>query len=122
MRRKKILVIDDSKTALMLQQMVLQRAYDIVTAKDGPGGIAAAIAERPDLIVLDVVMPLMNGFETCRRLRAEEATRVTPIIMVTSRAHLDQMEEGFRSGCSDYILKPVRGLELLEKIRNCIGE
>jgi CheY-like chemotaxis protein len=120
--RKKILVVDDSETALMLQRMTLERGYDVITAKDGRAGVDLAIAERPDLILLDVVMPKMNGFEACRALRAEAATRGIPIIMVTSRGEMEQMEQAFLSGCTDYVSKPVRSVELLEKIKQCLGE
>jgi len=121
-QRKKILVVDDSETALMLHRMTLQHGYDIVTAKDGHQALAAASAERPDLILLDMVMPSMDGLEACRRLREGDATRTTPIVMVTSRGELDRMEEAFRCGCSDYVLKPVRSVELLDKIKDHIGE
>ncbi len=122
MSRKKILLIDDSETILMMERMILGQGYDIVTAKDGRSGIEKALAEKPDLILLDVVMPNMDGFEVCRLLRAEEVTRVTPIVMVTTRGEADNMEAGFRSGCSDYITKPINGLELLAKVQSCLGE
>ena len=121
-RRKKILVVDDSETALRLQRMILESGYEVVTAKDGEAGVAAALAERPDLILLDIVMPRMDGHEACRRLRAEAATRDTPIIMVSSRGELEQMEAAFGSGCTDYVTKPIRSAELLEKIKGCLGE
>lgn len=120
--RKKILLIDDSSTILMMEKMILRRSYDVITAKDGDDGVAAAIEQRPDLILLDVIMPKMNGFQVCRRLRAQEATMSTPIIFVTGKGEASNMEEGFRCGCSDYIIKPVDASELLEKVRNCLGE
>jgi len=122
MSRKKILLIDDSETILMMERMILGQGYDIVTAKDGRTGIERALAEKPDLILLDVVMPSMDGFEVCRLLRAEEVTKTTPIVMVTTRGEADNMEAGFRSGCSDYITKPINGLELLAKVQSCLGE
>jgi CheY-like chemotaxis protein len=120
--RKKILLVDDSETILMLEQMVLQKGYDLITARDGGSGVAKALEQRPDLILLDIVMPSMNGIEACRRLRAEEATRQTPIVLVTSRGEVSYMEEGFRCGCSDYITKPIDTLELLEKVKSCLGD
>jgi DNA-binding response OmpR family regulator len=120
--RKKILLVDDSDTILMLERLVLQHSYDVITAKDGGTGVATAIEQRPDLILLDVIMPKMDGFQACRRLRTEDATSGTPIILVTSRGEVSHMEEGFRCGCSDYITKPIDTLELLEKVRNCLGE
>ena len=118
MNRKKILLVDDSATTLMMEQMVLRgQAYQIVTAKNGREAVATAAIERPDLILLDVVMPEMNGFEACRRIREQEASRHVPIIMVTTKGEEQHVETGFESGCSDYITKPINGAELLTKVR-----
>jgi DNA-binding response OmpR family regulator len=118
MNRKKILLVDDSATTLMMEQMVLRgQAYQIVTAKNGREAVAAAAAERPDLILLDVVMPEMNGFEACRNIRKDAASRNVPIIMVTTKGEEHNVETGFQSGCSDYITKPINGAELLTKVR-----
>lgn len=118
MNRKKILIVDDSATTLMMEQMVLRaQPYSIVTAKNGREAIERAASEKPDLILLDVVMPEMNGFEACRRIRQQPATRAVPIIMVTTRGEEQSVESGFESGCSDYITKPINGAELLTKIR-----
>ena len=119
MSRKKILLVDDSTTTLMMEQMVLrQQAYDIVTAKNGREAVAAAALEKPDLILLDVVMPEMNGFEACRRIRQDIASTNVPIIMVTTKGEEHNVETGFQSGCSDYITKPINGAELLTKVRS----
>ncbi|MEA2489834.1 MAG: hypothetical protein QOH21_1626 [Acidobacteriota bacterium] len=118
MNRKKILLVDDSATTLMMEQMVLRgQAYQIVTAKNGREAVAAAAAERPDLILLDVVMPEMNGFEACRNIRRDAVSRNVPIIMVTTKGEEHNVETGFQSGCSDYITKPINGAELLTKVR-----
>jgi DNA-binding response OmpR family regulator len=118
MTRKKILLVDDSPTTLMMEQMVLRaQPYNIVTAKNGREAIERAAAEKPDLILLDVVMPEMNGFEACRRIRQHPSTKTTPIIMVTTRGEEQSVETGFESGCSDYITKPINGAELLTKVR-----
>ncbi len=120
---KKILLVDDSNTILMMERMVLkQTRYQVVTASNGEDGVARALAERPDLILMDVVMPKMDGFEACRRLRLEEATREVPIIMVTTRGEAPNVEAGFASGCNDYVTKPIDGLELLTKLRDLLGE
>jgi DNA-binding response OmpR family regulator len=119
MSRKKILIVDDSKTALMMTTMVLSKGpYELVTAADGEEGVARALTERPDLIVMDVVMPKMDGFEACRRLRQLEATRVTPVIMVTTRGEASNVEVGYECGCNDYVTKPVNALELLTKVKS----
>ncbi|MBI5068917.1 MAG: response regulator [Deltaproteobacteria bacterium] len=122
MARKKILLVDDSATVLMMEKMLLgKQPYDLVVAKDGSEGLAKAQAERPDLILLDVVMPRMDGFEALRRIRQEEALRATPVIMVTTRGEPVNVEQGYAAGCSDYITKPIDGVELLSKIRTYLG-
>lgn len=121
--RKKILLVDDSTTVLLMERMILAKSqYDIVEARDGQEGVDKALAEKPDLILMDVVMPKMNGFEAVRRLREEEATRAIPVIMVTTRGELESVESGYAAGCSEYITKPIDGLELLTKVRSCLGQ
>lgn len=122
MSRKKILLVDDSGTTLMMEKMILNKGpYDLVTAKDGEEGVAMALEENPDLILLDIVMPKMDGFEACRRLRAEEATKETPIIMVTTRGEVENVEHGYELGCTDYVTKPINSLELMTKVKNYLG-
>lgn len=123
MDRKKILLVDDSSTVLLMERMILSKSeYDVVTAKDGQEGVEKARSEKPDLILMDVVMPRMDGFEACRRLREQEDTKAIPVIMVTTRGELASLEAGYSSGCSDYVTKPINGLELLAKVRSCLGQ
>jgi DNA-binding response OmpR family regulator len=123
MKRKKILLVDDSGTILMMEKMILAREpYDILTAKDGHEALEKVAAERPDLILLDVVMPDLTGFEVLRKLRAQDTTRSTPVIMVTTRGEGDNVETGYASGCNDYVTKPIDSTELLTKIRNCLPD
>ena len=119
MNRKKILLVDDSATILMMERMILNKGpYDLVTATNGEEAVAKALHERPDLILMDVVMPKMNGFDACRRIRQEDPIKGTPIIMVTTRGEVQNMENGFESGCNDYVTKPLNATELLTKLRN----
>jgi CheY-like chemotaxis protein len=121
--KKKILLVDDSNTILMVEKMILaSEPYRLVTAGNGAQAVERAAAERPDLILMDVVMPTMDGFAACRALRAREETRAIPVIMVTTRGESGNVEMGFESGCSEYITKPINGPELLAKIRNLLGE
>ena len=122
MQKKKILVVDDSKTALFVESMILRKGpYELVTASDGVEAVEKAVAERPDLILMDVVMPRMDGFEACEALREREDTQAIPIIMVTTRGEAVNVETGFASGCSDYVTKPINGVELLAKVRDRLG-
>ena len=120
--RKKILVVDDSTTVTLVQRMVLTRhAYDVVTATDGEEAIGVAMREHPDLILMDVVMPKMNGFDACKRIRKENSIQDVPIIMVTTRGEAANVERGFDSGCNEYVTKPINPTELLTKVRACLG-
>src|SRR6187549_1783737 len=84
---KKILLVDDSPTVLLMERLLLQDGpYDLISASSGAEALERAFADHPQLILMDVVMPGMDGYEVCRRLRAEESTRTTPIILVTTRA------------------------------------
>ncbi|HYH97913.1 response regulator [Hyalangium sp.] len=120
--RKKILLVDDSPTVLLMERILLQDGpYELLSATTGEEAVKAALAERPDAIIMDVMMPGMNGYEVCRRLRAEEATRTTPIILVTTRSSLESLERGYASGCNDYIVKPFEAMELRMKVASFVG-
>lgn len=120
--RKKLLLVDDSSVVLMTEKLILNSTYDLVFAKNGLEALEKASVEQPDLILLDVVMPKMNGFETCKELRSREQTKATPIIMVTTRGESTNIDSGFESGCTDYVLKPFNNLDLITKIRKYLGE
>ncbi|HET7450333.1 MAG TPA: response regulator [Gaiellaceae bacterium] len=115
--------MDDSLTSLMWQRMILgQEQYSVVTANDGQEGVATAMTEKPDLILMDVVMPKMNGFEACRAIRANSAMSRVPVIMVTTKSAQTNVEEGYQSGCNDYITKPIDKMELLTKVKSYLGQ
>lgn len=122
MAQAKILLVDDSKTTLFMEEMILKSNYALVRASNGEEALERAAEENPDLILLDVVMPKMDGFEVCRRLRQQESTKDIPIIMVTTRGEGENIEKGFESGCNDYIAKPFKSLELLSKVKNCLAK
>jgi CheY-like chemotaxis protein len=122
MSARKILVVDDTLTSLMWQRMVLESEdYVVITAKDGQEGVATARAERPDLILLDVTMPGMDGIEACRALRADPATKKVPVIMVATKSGLAQLEKCGGCGHDDHILKPFERSDLLAKVRHFLG-
>ena len=115
----KVLIIDDSGTSQMMARMLLASLeVSIESAKDGVEGLEKAAEVQPDLILLDIVMPRLDGFETCKRLREREATRETPILMVTTRGEESNVERGFALGCTDYICKPFNPVELLAKVKS----
>jgi DNA-binding response OmpR family regulator len=122
MSRKKILLVDDSSTILMMEKFILRNdPFVLVTASNGAEAVAKAVSEQPDLILLDVIMPKMGGFEACRLIRENDASTHIPIIMVTTRGEAENVETGWLSGCTDYVTKPINATELLAKVRNLLG-
>ena len=122
MDKKKILVVDDSRTALFMVTTILRKErYELVTACDGEQALEMAATERPDLILMDVIMPRKTGFEACRELKRREDTKGIPVILVTTRGEGENVEAGFQSGCNDYVTKPINALELITKVRDHMG-
>jgi PleD family two-component response regulator len=120
--KKKMLIVEYAGTNLLMEKMILNKRYDLVTAKNGDGAIVEAIAEQPDLILFDVIMTKMDGREACKRIKQQPGISSIPIIMVTTRSEFHTVETAFANGCTDYVTKPVNGLELLSKVRNYVGE
>ena len=120
--KKKVLLVDDSNTVILMEKMILAKGpYDIVVARDGVEGVAKAKSEQPDVILLDVMMPNMDGLTACAAIRNDPATARIPIVMVTTRGEEQNIETAFRNGCTDYVTKPINGLELLTKLYNILG-
>jgi two-component system, OmpR family, alkaline phosphatase synthesis response regulator PhoP len=123
MARKRILCVDDSDLILLMERLVLAReGYELVTASDGEEAIARANESRPDVILLDVLMPGMSGLEACRRLRADLRTKSVPIIMLSTQADEAEVAAAYHSGCTDYITKPIDGNLLLAKVKQALEE
>ena len=118
----KVLLVDDSSTALLMAETILKQHthYEVVTARDGKEAVQKAADEKPDLILMDVVMPRMDGFAACREIRRQEHLKSMPIIMVTSRGEPINVEMGYRSGCDAYLTKPISPTELLEMVRTLL--
>ncbi|HEX4952479.1 MAG TPA: response regulator [Thermoanaerobaculia bacterium] len=122
MRTKKILLVDDARTTLFLEEMLLVGKYRVVKATSGQEALSQAESERPDLILLDLVMPEMDGLETCRHLRALDATRNVPILFVTPRGQEVLLTEPTACAPSDVITKPINGEELLTKVQRLLPD
>ncbi len=112
-----ILIIEDSKVMQARLEESLLGKYRVVIREDGPPGIAAALTEPPDLILLDVYLPEMDGYEVCRTLKQDPRTRAVPIIFLTSLESEQEKIRGFEAGADDYIVKPFYPGELLARIR-----
>lgn len=115
---EKILIVDDDVDSLRLIAMMLQRhGYEVGQANSGNQALSKAEAEKPNLIILDVMMPDMNGLEVCRRLRANPNTNKIPIIMFTAKTLIDDKVKGFEAGADDYLTKPTHPAELASRVK-----
>jgi CheY-like chemotaxis protein len=103
--------------------MITRRtAYEVITVANGAEALKLAAAQKPDLVLMDVMMPGMDGLEVCRRLRKEKATARVPIVLLTFRVGEESVSEGFASGCTAYLKKPVEIDELVNTLRQHLGE
>ncbi len=114
---KKILVVDDSPTERhVISELLVRSGYQVITAENGEEGIEKARREKPDLILMDVVMPGLNGYQATSTLTRDETTEQIPIIVCTSKGQETDRIWGLRQGALDYLVKPVNAVELLAKI------
>ena len=123
MSGKTILYVEDNELNRKIVRDLLRRtSYRLIEAFDGEAGVAAALAQRPDLILMDVQLPKISGFDATRRLRAEPATAATPIIAITSFALSGDEQRAKDAGATAYLAKPYSPRELLAKIREIVPE
>jgi DNA-binding response OmpR family regulator len=117
-QKQRILIVDDDPELSRMIGFILQKSgYEVITANNGKEGLQKADEMRPDLIVLDVMMPDMSGIEVCQKLRDRPMTRNVPLIMLSALADIDAKLSGFQVGADDYIPKPVNAKELLARIQ-----
>jgi len=117
-----VLVADDDRDILELVAFRLERAgYDVVTADDGAQALAAADKRAPDLAVLDVMMPRLDGYEVTRRLRGRTDTERIPVILLTARVQEADIQRGFDAGADDYLKKPFSPQELRARVQAVLG-
>ena len=115
---RKILVVDDSPTErLALNDVLTRNGYNVITAENGEQAIARSEADKPDLILMDVVMPGMNGYQATRMITKEEATKHIPVIMCTTKGQETDKVWGMRQGAKAYLVKPVKPDDLLDQIK-----
>jgi len=118
---KKILIVDDDFDTLhMVGKMLERHGFDIAAANNGEKALQLAEEERPDLIILDVMMPGMDGYEVTRKLRSVESTAFIPIILFTAKAQVDDKLEGFEAGADDYLTKPTHPAELIARVKSIL--
>ena len=117
MPMSRILLVDDSPSVtFMVKRMLVEGGYEVMTATDGEGALRLAIQEQPSLILLDVILPKLNGFEVCRQLKATPQTAHIPVVMITSKTKDKDRRWGIEQGADDYITKPFDSRDLLSVV------
>ena len=118
---KRILVVDDEIGALTLIGIMLERGgFEVLKAKNADAALGVLDAETPDLIILDVMMPGMDGIELCRTIRARAKTRATPVLILSARGDAESVMRGMDAGASDYLPKPILHHDLVAKVRKML--
>ncbi len=122
MRMKKILIVDDEADIIEILQFVLEtQGYECITAMDGEEGLKRAREDNPDLIILDVMMPKINGYKISRLLKYDSKYKNIPILMVTARSQEEDKIIGEETGADEYITKPFNVDEVVKKVKNYLG-
>jgi two-component system alkaline phosphatase synthesis response regulator PhoP len=123
MAKGKILVVDDEIYIVHILDFSLgMEGYEVITALDGEQALEKARAEKPDLIVLDIMMPKLDGYETCRMLKGDDITREIPVILLSAKGRNVDQKIGFEVGADDYITKPFSPRKLVERINAILGQ
>jgi len=121
MSKKKILIVDDERTnVVLLKSMFSEEEHDVILAYDGKEGLEKAKEERPDLILLDIMMPKMDGFKVCGLLKADKRFNKIPIMIISSRAGSGDLEISKEAGADSYLLKPINREEVSKEIKRLL--
>ena len=119
---KRILVADDDPVILRLIQVNLElEGYQVLTANNGEEAVATATSETPDLVILDIMMPRLDGYQTCERLKSEDATKDIPVVFLSAKAQQADIEKGKSYGVEEYLTKPFDPTELLEVVERLVS-
>jgi CheY-like chemotaxis protein len=119
---KKILIVEDVEFNVDLLIQLLEDDYTLITANDGEKGVAMAATEKPDLVLMDMSLPVMDGWEATRQIRANEALKDVPIIGLSAHAMSGDDEKALEAGCNAYLTKPLDDELLFEKLKYYLGE
>ncbi|HOE97659.1 MAG TPA: response regulator [Candidatus Sumerlaeota bacterium] len=117
----KVLLADDEEDVKVVLKMFLEsKGYDIVTAYDGLDAIDQARTHKPDVILLDIMMPLVDGFEVCRKLKGDPETAEIPIIMLSAASHAESVQKGLDAGAAEYLIKPFEPEQLVKVLEDVV--
>jgi len=115
---KKILVVDDEKSIhSYLQRKLRKLGYSVYIAEDGEEALSKAISLLPDIVLLDIKIPKLNGIEVCKRLKSDDGTKNIPILMLSAKAQSEEIEEGLKAGADKYLCKPISFPDILKEVR-----
>jgi DNA-binding response OmpR family regulator len=119
--KKKILIVDDEKALVSLVALHMQMTgYEVLFANDGWSAIDICKRDKPDLVILDLMLPKLNGWEVCRRLRSDEEIKTISVIMLSARGELEDKLRGFGAGADDYVTKPFSPKELVARVKRIL--
>src|SRR4051812_23709729 len=118
---KKILLVDDTVTVTTLEKLILGSEYEYMEARNGAEAVALARASQPDLILMDLNMPVKNGIEGLRDLKADSTTAPIPVVIITTRGEADARDLCKVLGCAEFLTKPINRIELTETVKRFVG-
>lgn len=122
MAKKRILIVEDEESLLKLESILLtSRGYDVKGVTDGQAALDAVVNLKPDLVLLDIMLPVIDGFEVCRRIKSSESTRHIPVIMLTAKKSREDMARGEEVGADWYITKPFKSAMVIETIQRFLS-
>ena len=123
MKKGKILVVEDEESLLMLERILLSsKGYSVTGVMDGKAAIEEIAANRPDLVILDIMLPEMDGFEVCRQIKDNPETNAIPVVMLTAKKSNQDVTRGMQVGADAYITKPFKSAKVIEVIEGLIGK
>lgn len=122
MRRPRVLIVEDEPHIVLSLEFLLERAgYETISATDGEEGLALATRLRPDIVLLDIMLPKRNGYDVCRAIKSDPELAGTPVIMLTAKGQEVEVLKGLELGASAYVTKPFGNAEILEAVRAALG-
>lgn len=118
--RNKVLVVDDEPINVMLIQSILEKDYDIIPAYNGREALEKIRTDAPDIVLLDIMMPEINGYEVCEKIKQQKSTRFIPVVMVTALSGLDNKIKAIEAGADDFLTKPINSIEVITRVKSLL--
>jgi twitching motility two-component system response regulator PilG len=122
MSKKKVLIVEDEEHLLELESLLLStNGYEVKGALDGPSALKLVASMKPDLILLDIMLPVMDGYEVCRQIKAKDATRHIPVVMLSAKKSKEDIVKGEQAGADWYLTKPFKSVMVIETIKRLLS-